>query len=129
MSHCQQCGACCASYRVDFSVHELDDNGGKVPSGLAVEVNDAICRMRGTDLVTTDVWTSMGVEAENEERRKAFADWCVDTDMMKVAKPDALFMHCLPAHRGEEVEADVIDGPQSVVWDCLLYTSPSPRDS
>ncbi|MGJ7610597.1 MULTISPECIES: YkgJ family cysteine cluster protein [unclassified Variovorax] len=49
MSDCQQCGACCASYRVDFSVHELDDNGGKVPCGLAVEVNDAICRMRGTD--------------------------------------------------------------------------------
>jgi len=57
------------------------------------------------------------VEAENEARKKAFADWCVDTDMMQAAKPDALFMHCLPAHRGEEVEAEVIDGPQSVVWD------------
>jgi ornithine carbamoyltransferase len=72
---------------------------------------------RGADLVTTDVWTSMGYEAENDERRKAFADWCVDTDMMRAATPEALFMHCLPAHRGEEVEADVIDGPQSVVWD------------
>jgi ornithine carbamoyltransferase len=72
---------------------------------------------RGADLVTTDVWTSMGYEAENEARKKAFADWCVDADMMKAAKPDALFMHCLPAHRGEEVEAEVIDGPQSVVWD------------
>ncbi|MGE4328777.1 ornithine carbamoyltransferase [Diaphorobacter sp.] len=72
---------------------------------------------RGADLVTTDVWTSMGYEAENEARRKAFADWCVDAEMMAVAKPDALFMHCLPAHRGEEVMADVIDGPQSVVWD------------
>lgn len=71
----------------------------------------------GADLVTTDVWTSMGFEAENEARKKAFADWCVDSDMMKAAKPDALFMHCLPAHRGEEVEAEVIDGPQSVVWD------------
>ncbi|MDB5946414.1 MAG: ornithine carbamoyltransferase, partial [Ramlibacter sp.] len=69
------------------------------------------------DLVTTDVWTSMGYEAENEERRKAFADWRVDSEMMRAAKPDALFMHCLPAHRGEEVDADVIDGPQSVVWD------------
>jgi ornithine carbamoyltransferase len=59
----------------------------------------------------------MGYEAENETRKIAFADWCVDSDMMRVAKPDALFMHCLPAHRGEEVEADVIDGPQSVVWD------------
>ena len=72
---------------------------------------------RGADLVTTDVWTSMGYEAENEARMKAFADWCVDREMMAVAKPNALFMHCLPAHRGEEVEAEVIDGPQSVVWD------------
>jgi ornithine carbamoyltransferase len=72
---------------------------------------------RGADLVTTDVWTSMGYEAENEARKTAFADWCVDSEMMALARPDALFMHCLPAHRGEEVAADVIDGPQSVVWD------------
>ena len=67
--------------------------------------------------MTTDVWTSMGFEAENEARRRAFEDWQVDADMMRAAKPDALFMHCLPAHRGEEVAAEVIDGPQSVVWD------------
>jgi ornithine carbamoyltransferase len=72
---------------------------------------------RGADLVTTDVWTSMGFEAENEARKKDFADWCVDEAMMQMAKPDALFMHCLPAHRGEEVSAEVIDGPQSVIWD------------
>jgi ornithine carbamoyltransferase len=72
---------------------------------------------RGADVVTTDVWTSMGYEDESAERMKAFADWCVDREMMAAAKPDALFMHCLPAHRGEEVEAEVIDGPQSVVWD------------
>jgi ornithine carbamoyltransferase len=71
---------------------------------------------RGAHLVTTDVWTSMGFEAENEERKKDFADWQVDEDMMRVADPDALFMHCLPAHRGEEVAAAVMDGPQSVVW-------------
>jgi ornithine carbamoyltransferase len=71
----------------------------------------------GADLVTTDVWTSMGYEAENDVRRKAFAAWCVDQKMMAAAAPDALFMHCLPAHRGEEVQAEVIDGPQSVVWD------------
>ena len=69
------------------------------------------------DLVTTDVWTSMGFEAENEVRKKAFAQWCVDGEMMSAARPDALFMHCLPAHRGEEVSAEVIDGNQSVVWD------------
>jgi len=72
---------------------------------------------RGADLITTDVWTSMGFEAENEARIKAFADWQVDADMMRVANRGALFMHCLPAHRGEEVSAEVIDGPQSVVWE------------
>ena len=71
----------------------------------------------GADLITTDVWTSMGFEAENEERRRDFADWQVDADMMRVAKPEAVFLHCLPAHRGEEVTAEVIDGPQSLVWD------------
>lgn len=81
------------------------------------EFKDPMDAAKGADLVTTDVWTSMGFEAENEERRKDFADWQVDADMMKVAKPDALFMHCLPAHRGEEVSADVIDGPNSVVWE------------
>ncbi|MBU0601452.1 MAG: ornithine carbamoyltransferase [Gammaproteobacteria bacterium] len=78
---------------------------------------DPMDAARDADLVTTDVWTSMGWEAENDARRAAFADWQVDADMMKVAKKDALFMHCLPAHRGEEVSADVIDGPHSVVWD------------
>ena len=72
---------------------------------------------RGADLVTTDVWTSMGFEAENEERLRDFADWQVDADMMEAAHADALFMHCLPAHRGEEVAAEVIDGPQSRVFD------------
>ncbi|MEY2631385.1 MAG: ornithine carbamoyltransferase [Pseudomonadota bacterium] len=78
---------------------------------------DPMDAARGADIVTTDVWTSMGFEAEKEERLKAFADWCVDDDMMRVAAPDAIFLHCLPAHRGEEVTAEVIDGPQSVVWD------------
>ena len=71
----------------------------------------------GADLVTTDVWTSMGYEAESDARRKAFAHWMVDAGVMAAAHPRALFMHCLPAHRGEEVSADVIDGPQSAVWD------------
>ncbi|HEX4596970.1 MAG TPA: ornithine carbamoyltransferase [Burkholderiaceae bacterium] len=71
----------------------------------------------GADLVTTDVWTSMGYESESEARRKAFAHWMVDAAVMAGARPEALFMHCLPAHRGEEVSAEVIDGPQSAVWD------------
>jgi ornithine carbamoyltransferase len=78
---------------------------------------DPMDACRGADLVTTDVWTSMGFEAENDERLRDFAHWKVSADMMRLAKPDALFMHCLPAHRGEEVDAEVIDGPQSVVWD------------
>jgi ornithine carbamoyltransferase len=72
---------------------------------------------KGADIVTTDVWTSMGFESEKKERIKDFADWQVDTDMMKLANKDALFMHCLPAHRGEEVTSEVIDGSQSVVWE------------
>ncbi len=81
------------------------------------EFADPMDAVKGADLVTTDVWTSMGFEAENAERLKDFADWQVDADMMRAANKDALFMHCLPAHRGEEVAAEVIDGAQSVVWD------------
>jgi ornithine carbamoyltransferase len=108
-----------------FTVHvstpmgyEVDQTVAGIRSNASYKVfKDPMEACKGADLVTTDVWTSMGYEAENEVRRKAFADWCVDTEMMRAAKADALFMHCLPAHRGEEVEADVIDGPQSVVWD------------
>jgi ornithine carbamoyltransferase len=78
---------------------------------------DPVAAARGADLVTTDVWTSMGFEAENQKRMKAFTGWQVNARMMKAAGKGALFMHCLPAHRGEEVSAGVIDGPQSVVWD------------
>jgi len=90
---------------------------GQPSPDVLQEFADPMQACEGAHLVTTDVWTSMGYEAENEERRKAFADWCVDADMMAVADPSAVFMHCLPAHRGEEVTGDVIDGPQSVVWD------------
>jgi len=70
----------------------------------------------GAHLVTTDVWASMGQESEQAEREEAFAGYTVDERLMASADADALFMHCLPAHRGEEVSAAVIDGPQSVVW-------------
>jgi ornithine carbamoyltransferase len=73
--------------------------------------------MRGADLVTTDVWSSMGFEAQADNRKGLFEGYQVDASLMAHAKSDALFMHCLPAHRGEEVSAEVLDGPQSVVWD------------
>ena len=114
-----------ASDILGFKVHVSTPGGYEVDQSIAgircsesyQVFRDPMQACLGADLVTTDVWTSMGYEAENEARKKAFSDWCVDSDMMRVAKPDALFMHCLPAHRGEEVEAEVIDGPQSVVWD------------
>ena len=114
-----------AAELLDFQVHvstppgyEIEpERAGLHSKGHFREFADPMDAARGADLVTTDVWTSMGFEAENETRLKDFADWMVDEDMMKIAAPQALFMHCLPAHRGEEVSAAVIDGPQSVVWD------------
>lgn len=79
--------------------------------------NSAAEAAKDADLVVTDVWASMGQEEEQRKREQAFADFQVNNDIMKVAAKDALFMHCLPAHRGEEVTAEVIDGDQSVVWD------------
>ncbi|MEY4755498.1 MAG: hypothetical protein RJA34_396 [Pseudomonadota bacterium] len=114
-----------AAELLGFTVHLSTPSGYEVDQAIAglrssdsyKVFKDPMDACRGADLVTTDVWTSMGYEAENEARKLAFAAWRVSTDMMAVAQPDALFMHCLPAHRGEEVDADVIDGPQSVVWD------------
>jgi ornithine carbamoyltransferase len=77
-------------------------------------VDDAV---RNADVVTTDVWVSMGQEGEQGQRNQAFTDFMVDARRMKLAKPGAIFLHCLPAHRGEEVAAEVIDGPWSRVWD------------
>jgi ornithine carbamoyltransferase len=109
----------------DFNVHVSTPPGYEVEperAGLLGAVHykefaDPMEAAHNADLVTTDVWTSMGFECENDVRRKAFSDWSVDVEMMSAAKSDALFMHCLPAHRGEEVDAEVIDGPQSAVWD------------
>jgi len=109
----------------DFNVHVSTPPGYEVEPERAglygtdhYEVfEDPMKAASGADLITTDVWTSMGDEAESTERKRDFEAWRVDKPMMRAAKKDALFMHCLPAHRGEEVAADVIDGPQSVVWD------------
>ena len=109
----------------DFKLHVATPVGYEMKSqrGEALDTTyltsftDPMQAAKGAHLVTTDVWTSMGYEAETEARKKAFADFMVDAEMMAVAAKDALFMHCLPAHRGEEVSADVLEGNQSVVWD------------
>jgi ornithine carbamoyltransferase len=110
----------------DFRVHVSTPPGYGLEASGSVSASEAkhlevfadpVAACRGVDLVTTDVWTSMGFEQENEDRMRAFAGWMVDANMMRAARPDALFMHCLPVHRGQEVAAEVIDGPQSVVWE------------
>ena len=83
----------------------------------AVIIRDPLEAARNADLVVTDVWASMGQEEEQAKRERAFAGYQVNSSVMQAAARDALFMHCLPAHRSEEVAAGVIDGPQSVVWD------------
>jgi ornithine carbamoyltransferase len=92
-------------------LHE-PDNAAAVQFG-----SDPLAAADGADLVVTDVWASMGQEEEAGHRQQAFSAFQVNRAVMQRARPDALFMHCLPAHRGEEVSADVIDGPNSVVWD------------
>ncbi len=79
--------------------------------------NDALDAAKDSDLVVTDVWASMGQEEEQKQREKAFSTFQVNAQLMQQANKDALFMHCLPAHREEEVTSDVLEGPQSVVWD------------
>jgi ornithine carbamoyltransferase len=109
----------------DFNFHvatppgyELEPERGESYQSMHLErFEQPLAAVRDADLVTTDVWTSMGFEDEAEERKRKFAAYQVNRDMMRLAKADALFMHCLPAHRGEEVEAAVIDGPWSVVWE------------
>ena len=102
--------ACPADFQPDSNVVERGKSN-------TVVMQDAAAACEGADLVVTDVWSSMGQEAEQAERKRAFADYCVTSELMALAAEDALFMHCLPAHRGEEVSAEVIDGPQSVVWE------------
>ena len=84
--------------------------------GVTVLTTDPAEAVDGVDAVYTDVWASMGQEEEAGKRRQDFAGFTIDDDLMARAAPDALFLHCLPAHRGEEVAASVIDGPQSAVW-------------
>jgi len=79
--------------------------------------HDSITAVRGADLVVTDVWASMGQESEHEERASLFAPYQVNEELMGYAASDALYMHCLPAHRGEEISAGLMDAPETVIWD------------
>jgi ornithine carbamoyltransferase len=92
--------------------------GGMKKAGDRIRMHrDPGAAVQGADVVYTDVWTSMGKEAEREKRKKVLKNYQINKKLMKKAKPDAMVMHCLPAHRGEEITADTIDGPQSVVID------------
>ena len=104
--------ACPEGYDPNPEILERGRREGNVT--LVRDPNEAAA---GAHVVNTDVWASMGQEEEQKEREKAFAGYTVDARLMKRAANDAIFLHCLPAHRGEEVTADVIDGPQSYVWD------------
>ena len=104
--------ACPEGYDPDAAVLERAKASGKV-----VLLRDPRQAVEGAHVVNTDVWASMGQEEEQAERSRAFETYCVDEDLMKRAASNAIFLHCLPAHRGEEVAPEVIDGPQSRVWD------------
>jgi len=97
--------------------YEPDANIVKNSNAKVTLFSDTASAVTGVDLVVTDVWASMGQEEEQRKRELAFAEFQVNSEVMSLANDDALFMHCLPAHRDEEVSADVIDGKQSVVWD------------
>lgn len=86
-------------------------------AGRVELLRDPLAAARNAELIATDVWSSMGKEREQQQRARDFAGYQVDARVMAQASPDAIFLHCLPAHRGEEVSVEVIDGPQSRVWD------------
>jgi ornithine carbamoyltransferase len=108
--------ACPAGYEPDAEIlaRAQREGGARAPVKVVRDPREAVA---GANVVTTDVWASMGQEEEQKIRARAFAGYVVDRALMAQAAPDAIFLHCLPAHRGEEVAADVIDGPQSRVWD------------
>lgn len=119
----------CQSYinaadRFDFELKVACPPGFEPDSALVERFNDRVSLSQGpkqavreADLVVTDVWASMGQEHEQKQRNASFTHYQVNAELMSFAKPEALFMHCLPAHRGEEVSADILDHKDSVVWD------------
>mgnify|MGYP006277793163 CR=1 FL=1 len=106
-----------AGYEADAEVMSDAAAVAAAHGGSALQLRDPREAVAGADVVATDVFVSMGEEAVREEKTAAFAGYQVDAALLGEASPEAVFLHCLPAHRGEEVAADVIDGPQSAVWD------------
>ena len=113
-----------AARQFDFQLRIATPEGYEPDSAIVASAadriylcNDPMDAAKGSDLIATDVWASMGQEEEQARREKSFANFQVTAQMMAQANHDALFTHCLPAHRGEEVAAEIIDGPQSIVWD------------
>jgi ornithine carbamoyltransferase len=109
--------ACPAEYTPDERVIADADAIAVTTGGSVTIYTDPIEATAGADVVVTDTWVSMGKEEEKAERVAVLGAYRVDADLMAVAKPDAIFLHCLPADRGYEVTGEVIDGPQSVIWD------------
>jgi ornithine carbamoyltransferase len=115
---------CRAASIYDFELRFAAPEGYQPPADLLKKSDGRVTLKKspkdavaGSEVVVTDVWTSMGQEAELAARKAAFKGYCVDGTLMKQAKSGAIVLHCLPAHRGEEITADVLDGPQSAVWD------------
>ena len=106
--------ACPVGYEPDAAV--LEWARAKAP-GRIVLTTDPREAVAGADVINTDVWASMGQESEQKEREEAFAGFCLDDTLLSLAKPDSIVLHCLPAHRGEEISDSVIEGKHSVVWD------------
>jgi len=104
-------------YEMDGAIVNKAVAYAQASGGQVVVTHDPVEAVHGADVIYTDVWTSMGFEAENEQRLKDFASYQVNEQLVQHADPAYLFMHCLPAHRGEEVSSGVIDGPHSVIFD------------
>lgn len=120
MCHSYINAACQLDFKLNIACPEGYDPDPTLLESAGSRVNvfrDPRAACENVDLIVTDVWASMGQEDEQKERQNVFTDYQVNDELMALAHKDALFMHCLPAHRGEEVTASVIDGPQSVVWD------------
>jgi ornithine carbamoyltransferase len=106
--------ACPRDYQPNAKVLEWARARATSRITLTTDPKEAV---KGADVLNTDVWASMGQEAEQQKRVQAFKGYCLDDSLVSLAKPDCIVMHCLPAHRGEEISESVIEGPRSVVWD------------